>query len=425
MSPLEMRSTYSADTFNGLTRASSNWLISFMSFPFSPMYILASARTCNLPAIAAPISMFKSWFRMWTTSINALIEVVHMRNQDLNMLIGAAMAGKLQVRADASMYIGENGKLINEINQLLDALVKPLNVSAEYVDRISKGDIPPKITDTYNGDFNEIKNNLNTCIDALSRVVADGVALTQAALEGKLATRADATKHQGDFRKVIEGFNLTLDNVIKPLNVSAEYVDRISKGDIPPKITDNYNGDFNEIKNNLNACIDAVTALVTETAVLIKASAEGKLATRGDATRHQGDFRKIVEGVNEMLDAILLPIGEGNRVLDRISKGDIPPKITDTYNGDFNEIKNNLNACIDAISRVVADGVALTQAALEGKLATRADATKHQGDFRKVIEGFNLTLDNVIKPLNVSAEYVDRISKGDEHTSELQSLRHL
>jgi len=65
--------------------------------------------------------------------------------------------------------------------------------------------------------------------------VADGVALTQAALEGKLATRADAAKHQGDFRKVIEGFNLTLDNVIKPLNVSAEYVDRISKGDIRPR----------------------------------------------------------------------------------------------------------------------------------------------------------------------------------------------
>ena len=42
-------------------------------------------------------------------------------------------------------------------------------MTAEYVDRISKGDIPPKITDTYNGDFNEIKNNLNVCIDAISR----------------------------------------------------------------------------------------------------------------------------------------------------------------------------------------------------------------------------------------------------------------
>ena len=80
-------------------------------------------------------------------------------------------------------------------------------MSAEYVDRISKGDIPPKITDTYNGDFNEIKNNLNTCIDAVNALVADAGLLTKAAVEGKLATRADATKHQGDFRKVVEGVN--------------------------------------------------------------------------------------------------------------------------------------------------------------------------------------------------------------------------
>ena len=47
--------------------------------------------------------------------------------------------------------------------------------------------------------------------------------------------------------------------------MTAEYVDRISKGDIPPKITDTYNGDFNEIKNNLNACIDVMNGLLRET----------------------------------------------------------------------------------------------------------------------------------------------------------------
>jgi len=346
-------------------------------------------------------------------NLNALIEVVHLRNQDLDVLINAAMAGKLSVRADADKYTGENGKLIREINKLLDTLIKPLNVSAEYVDRISKGDIPPKITDTYQGDFNEIKNNLNVCIDAVSRLVADGMGLTQAMLQGKLAVRTDASKHQGDYRKLMEGFNLTLDNVIKPLNVSAEYVDRISKGDIPPKITDTYQGDFNEIKNNLNVCIDAVSRLVADGVGLTQAALEGKLATRADASRHQGDYRKIVEGVNQTLDAVIRPLNVSAEYVDRISKGDIPPKITDTYNGDFNEIKNNLNACIDNITALVTDAGLLVKAAVEGKLATRADASKHLGDYRKIVEGVNQTLDAVIRPLNVSAEYVDRISKGD------------
>ena len=325
----------------------------------------------------------------------------------------ALQQGRLAERARADLFQGSDRAVVESLNGMLDSVIKPLNVSAEYMDRISKGDIPPKITDAYQGDFNEVKNNLNVCIDAVGRLVNDGVALTQSMLEGKLAARADATKHQGDFKKVIEGFNLALDNVIKPLNVSAEYVDRISKGDIPPKITDTYNGDFNEIKNNLNVCIDAISRLVGDGVTLTQSMLEGKLAVRADAAKHQGDFKKVIEGFNLALDNVIKPLNVSAEYVDRISKGDIPPKITDTYQGDFNEIKNNLNVCIDSIARLVGDGVTLTQSMLEGKLAVRADAAKHQGDFKKVIEGFNLALDNVIRPLNVSAEYVDRISKGD------------
>ena len=142
--------------------------------------------------------------------------------EEILRVAAALQQGRLAERARADLFEGSDRAVVEGLNGMLDSVVKPLNVSAEYVDRISKGDIPPKITDTYNGDFNEIKNNLNVCIDALARVVADGVALTQSMLEGKLAVRADAAKHQGDFKKLIEGFNLTLDNVIKPLNVSAE-----------------------------------------------------------------------------------------------------------------------------------------------------------------------------------------------------------
>ena len=346
-------------------------------------------------------------------NINVCIESVGRMVNDGLTLTKAMLDGKLAVRSDATKHEGDFRKVIEGFNLALDNVIKPLNMSAEYMDRISKGDIPPKITDNYVGDLNEVKNNLNVCIDAVSRMVSDGLTLTQAMLDGKLAVRSDATKHEGDFRKVISGFNLALDNVIKPLNMSAEYMDRISKGDIPPKITDNYVGDFNEVKNNLNVCIDAVSRMVNDGLTLTQAMLEGKLAVRSDAAKHEGDFRKVIEGFNLALDNVIKPLNVSAEYMDRISKGDIPPKITDTYVGDFNEVKNNLNVCIDSIGRMVSDGLTLTKAMLDGKLAVRSDATKHEGDFRKVIEGFNLALDNVIKPLKVSNEYMDRISKGD------------
>ncbi len=608
---------------------------------------------------------------------------------DANALSKAAVEGRLSARADASKHQGDFRKIVEGMNDTLDAVVGPLNMAAEYINRISKGDIPPRIADAYHGDFNDIKNSINQCIDglgglveanevlqrmavndytkkitgdylgiyaevgkavnftvdrishvidilnniargdlhelpdlmkigngqgrrsendrlgpsitgmmkAIEALIADTNSLSKTAVEGKLAARADASKHQGDFRKIVEGMNDTLDAVVGPLNMAAEYIDRISKGDIPPRIADAYHGDFNDIKNSINQCIDglgglveanevlqrmavndytkkimgdylgifadvgkavngvvdqvnhvidvlgsiaggslgdlpqiqavgngagrrcendrlapsiirmmeAIEALIRDGNTLSRAAVEGRLAARADASKHQGDFRKIVEGMNDTLDAVVGPLNMAAEYINRISKGDIPPRIADAYHGDFNDIKNSINQCIDglgglveanevlqrmavndytkkitgdylgiyaevgkavnftvdrishvidilnniargdlhelpdlmkigngqgrrsendrlgpsitgmmkAIEALIADTNSLSKTAVEGKLAARADASKHQGDFRKIVEGMNDTLDAVVGPLNMAAEYIDRISKGD------------
>ena len=361
--------------------------------------------TATMDKASADDQIF-DWLMLLKNNITALVT-------DADMLAKAAVEGKLATRADATKHGGDYRKIVEGVNNCLDSVIGPLNVAAEYVDRISKGDIPPKISDAYNGDFNEIKNNLNNCIDNITALVTDAGMLEKAAVEGKLATRADASKHGGDYKKIVDGVNNCLDAVIGPLNVAAEYVDRISKGDIPPKISDTYNGDFNEIKNNLNNCVDNINALVADANILEKAAVEGKLATRADASKHGGDYRKIVDGVNNCLDSVIGPLNVAAEYVDRISKGDIPPKISDTYNGDFNEIKNNLNDCIDNINALVNDSDLLVTAAVEGKLDTRADAAKHTGDYRKIVEGVNKTLDAVIKPVKEASAVLQQMAKGN------------
>lgn len=342
-----------------------------------------------------------------TSSIKLLVN-------DAASLSQAAVAGKLATRADASKHEGDFRKVIEGVNSTLDAVVVPLNVAANYVDRISKGDIPPQITDSYHGDFNDIKNNLNTCIKAVNNMVAEASNLEKAAVEGRLTERADASKYEGDFRKVLEGVNNCLDAVINPLNVAAKYVDDISRGAIPAKITDNYNGEFNTIKTNLNACIDAVNMLVADANMLSKAATEGTLTSRADASKHQGDYRKIIEGVNGTLDSVIGPLNVAAQYVNDISKGNIPAKITDTYKGEFNVIKNNLNTCIDAVNRLVGDAAMLADAAAEGRVTVRANVDLHQGDFRKIVEGVNATLETIVKPIMVvkqSAETINTATK--------------
>ena len=84
---------------------------------------------------------------------------------DVKMLEGAISHGRLDVRADTVKYSGQYKKIIESLNATLDAVTGPLKMSMEYTDQLSRGILPPKITGICHGDNNQIKNNLNNCID--------------------------------------------------------------------------------------------------------------------------------------------------------------------------------------------------------------------------------------------------------------------
>ena len=346
-------------------------------------------------------------------ALKRTVETIRYLNIEVQKLIQGVTEGKLDIRGDSNCYSGAWKEMIIGIDGLIDAFVAPINVTAEYVERISKGDLPPKITENYRGDFNEIKNNLNNCIDVMSGLM-DGVGnLVQTTRMGQLDARANAEEFNGGWRKCVQGINDLIDAFVAPINVTAEYVDRISKGDMPPKITDIYHGDFNEIKNNLNGCIDVMTDLKSEIGALTKTTQEGKLGQRANASRFQGDWGECVQGINDLIDAFVAPINVTADYVNRISKGDIPPKITEIYYGDFNEIKNNLNHCIDIMNGLIRETNSLIQAAQEGQLDTRADIKGFTGEWETLVGGVNRLVEAVVNPIKEVTQVMNNISVGE------------
>ncbi|QSA99075.1 ABC transporter permease [Methylococcus sp. EFPC2] len=149
------------------------------------------------------------------------------------------------------------------------------------------------------------------------------------------------------------GINQILDAVVGPLNAAASYLDRIAKGDIPEKISASYNGDFNVIKNNLNTCIDAINALVEDTARLAAAAVDGRLDVRAEVGRHKGDFSKVVAGVNNTLDAIAAPLDEVVRVLGALAQGNLTERVGGLYRGTFGKLGDDANSSAENLARSV------------------------------------------------------------------------
>ena len=88
-----------------------------------------------------------------------------------------------------------------------------LNVSARYVDLISKGDIPSQITDTYNGDFNLIKNNLNTLIVAMNDITKAAEGIANGNLTVELRERSAQDKLMQALTSMVQGLTQTVSEI--------------------------------------------------------------------------------------------------------------------------------------------------------------------------------------------------------------------
>jgi len=225
-----------------------------------------------------------------------------------------------------------------------------LKKTVHILDKVAHGDLSERAELKTSDEFKQVADSLNSVEENVTALVNDTGNLVQSALDGNLSVRADASRHKGDYRKVIEGINNTLDAVVNPLTMAANYIDRISKGDMPERITDSYNGDFNKIKDNLNIAIESINALINDTMMLSEAAVAGALQTRADSTKHQGDYRKIIDGINTTLDLVITPINELLSILKRLAEGDMTFRMDGDYRGDFDALKIALNNSLDSIN---------------------------------------------------------------------------
>jgi methyl-accepting chemotaxis protein len=304
------------------------------------------------------------------------IDAVNAMVTDAKLLAKAAVEGKLATRADATKHQGEFRNIVQGVNDCLDSVIGPLNVAAEYVDRISKGDIPPMITDKYNGDFNEIKNNLNAVVKMMNELLAETDKIIKAAADGQLDQRANAALFVGGWNKLVSGVNDTITNIVNPLMVTADYVDKVAKGVIPPTITQEYKGQYNIIKNNLNAVVKMMNELLSETDKIIKGAADGQLDQRANAALFLGGWNKLVAGVNDTITNIVNPLMVTADYVDKVSKGMSPPIITQEYKGQYNLIKGNLNMLIEAMNNITQTAEEIASGNLMVKVKERSPEDK-------------------------------------------------
>jgi len=147
---------------------------------------------------------------------------------------------------------------------------------------------------------------------SLINLSTDSKMLSNEALMGNLKFRTDINRHKGDFKKIISGFNDTLDTIVKPINESGDILELMAGGNLTVRMTGSYNGDYQLIKENINKLGDSLEKVIIEVTKAVRATANAatEISTSSEemasgASEQSNQTIEVAGSIEEMTRTIL------------------------------------------------------------------------------------------------------------------------
>ncbi len=301
----------------------------------------------------------------------------------------------------------------DELGALADSLRR---VAAMYEDRasitqrIAAGDMKVSLQVASQRDV--MGKSLQLCAANVQALVQDSTKLAEAAVAGKLDVRADAGHYAGGFREVIEGLNRTFEELRKPLRVATHVLEKFSHGELPWPIREEYRGEYDSLKESTNRVIEVAKQRQEGVEHLLHAAIEGRLEVRADPAKYEGSNRKLFEGINQLLDAMLLPIAEGNRVLRQVRAGNLRERMEIECKGDHQKMKEAVNGVHDWLKELVDYVTRIANGDMSARMETASEDDQRQ-EWLVLLKSNIVRLQGELGRLILAAQKGDLLARGD------------
>jgi len=212
------------------------------------------------------------------------------------------------------------------------------------------------------------------------------------------------------------------------VNLGAEIIDELDQGALLSVLTDVKNGDFGvrmplgwtgvagKIADRLNDVIAANQTLEVELARVSRVvGKEGKLSQRLALRGSEQVWFASAESVNSLIEDLVRPTSEMQRVVGAVADGDLSKKITGDVHGEVLELKNTVNAMVDQLNGFISEVTRVVRdVGTEGKLGQAAAVTIEVGGvWKELTDNVNLMAGNLTGQVRDIAEVTTAVANGD------------
>ncbi|KAA0875937.1 HAMP domain-containing protein [Nitrincola tapanii] len=117
---------------------------------------------------------------------------------------------------------------------------------------------------------------------------------------------------------------------------------------------------FNEEGERLGSVVewnDRTEEVMVERSItsLVEKAVAGDFSARIDTEQQSGFFKRLGEGVNELMQVTDTGLNEVMRVLEHLSKGDLTQQVTGEYQGSFGQLQSSTNQTVSQLKQLVAE----------------------------------------------------------------------
>ncbi|WIH03844.1 methyl-accepting chemotaxis protein [Xanthomonas translucens pv. graminis] len=262
-------------------------------------------------------------------------------------------AGDIDAAIDSQRLAGDFRSIAEGINRMVAGHIAVKKKAMACIAEFGRGNFQAPL-DTFpgkkafiNDTIEQVRRNLLGLIAQMNHMSAEHDA-------GDIDVTIDSQRFEGDFRSMADGINRMVVGHIAVKKLAMGVVAEFGRGNFDAPLAQLpgkkafINDTIEQVRSNLRA-------LIRDTNLLVDAAAAGRLDVRADAGLHHGDFRRIVDGVNQTLDAVIGPLNEARQVLKAIEEGDLTRTADVDCQGQLKELCDSINATVARLAQVVGE----------------------------------------------------------------------
>ncbi|WP_210644129.1 methyl-accepting chemotaxis protein [Pseudomonas sp. Tri1] len=286
-------------------------------------------------------------------SMDRLSGTLNQLISEMNHMSAEHDKGDIDVQIDATRFAGSYGLMAQGINDMVSGHISVKKQAMACIKSISEGDLQAPLQ-AFPGKKAFINVTIEHLRSTIMALIEEMRHMSDEHEKGDIDVQIDAQRFQGSYRQIAQGINDMVNGHISVKKQAMACIRSFGEGDLSAPLA-RFPGKKAFINDNIEQLRSNVQALIEDTQMLSANAVIGKLDTRADSTRHQGDFRRIVAGINSTLDSIVAPLSEAMEVMVALSSGDLTRSVKGDYQGSLQDLKNAINETVSKLSQIIGE----------------------------------------------------------------------